>query len=96
MSGCGNCHGPLSNVSAGNNHAGNNATCGGGQWQAVPTHQHFEGETEALKGHIYDLVGSKSANLFIKTTKTVARYNGWTYSHRGNTWLRTSCTMFKI
>ena len=46
----------------------------------APSCQRFEWETEALKGHIYDLIGSKSANLFITTTKQIAGYVGRTYT----------------
>ena len=45
----------------------------------TPSCQCFEGETEALKGHVYDLIGSNSANLFIMTTKQIAGYMGRTY-----------------
>ena len=38
--------------------------------------QRFEGATEELKGEIFDLVGSRSADLFIKTKKAVANYVG--------------------
>ena len=50
----------------------------------APSHQHFEGETEALKGHIYNLIGSKSANLFIMMTKQMAGFVGCTYTQGGN------------
>ena len=50
----------------------------------APSRQCFEGETEALKGHVYDLIGSKSANLFIMTTKQIARNVGWTYTQGGD------------
>ena len=37
----------------------------------VPTipRQRFDGATEELKGHIFDLVGSRSADLFIKSKR---------------------------
>ena len=50
----------------------------------APSRQRFEGETEALKGHIYDLIGSKSADLFITTTKQIAGYVGRTYTQGGD------------
>ena len=46
--------------------------------------QRFEGETEALKGHVYDWIGSKSADLFITTTKQIAGYVGRTYTQGGD------------
>ena len=33
---------------------------------------------------MYDLIGSKSADLFITTTKQIARYVGWTYTQGGD------------
>ena len=50
----------------------------------APSRQWFEGETAALKGHIYDLIGSKSADRFITTTKQIAGYVGRTYTQGGN------------
>ena len=50
----------------------------------APSRQRFEGETEALKGHIYNLIGSKSADLFITTTKQIAGYVGRTYTQGGD------------
>ena len=50
----------------------------------APSRQCFEGETEALKGHVYDLIGSKSADLFITTTKQIAGYVGRTYTQGGD------------
>ena len=46
--------------------------------------QRFDGATEELKGEIFDLVGSRSADLFIKTKKAVANYVGRTYQHSGD------------
>ena len=46
----------------------------------APSHQHFEGEMEALKGHVYDLIGSKSADLFITTTNQITGFIGRTYT----------------
>ena len=48
----------------------------------IPRHR-FDGATEELKGHIFDLVGSRSADLFIKSKKAVANYVGRTYQHSG-------------
>ena len=39
---------------------------------------------EELKGHIFDLVGARSADLFIKSKKAVANYVGRTYQHSGD------------
>ena len=52
----------------------------------VPTlpRQRFDGATEELKGHIFDLVGSRSADLFIKSKKAIANYVGRTYQHSGD------------
>ena len=50
----------------------------------APSRQRFEGETDALKGHVYDLIGSKSADLFITTTKHIAGYVGRTYTQGGD------------
>ena len=41
---------------------------------ATISRQRLEGVTEELKGEIFDLVGSRSADLFIKTKKAVANY----------------------
>ena len=51
---------------------------------ATISRQWFEGATEELKGEIFDLVGSHSADLFIKTKKAVANYVGRTYQHSGD------------
>ena len=40
--------------------------------------QRFDGATEELKGDVFDLVGSWSANLFIKSKKALANYVGRT------------------
>ena len=50
----------------------------------TPSRQHFNGETEALKGHVYDLIGSKSADLFITTTKQIAGFVRHTYTQGGD------------
>ena len=61
----------------------------------APSRQHhFEGEMEALKGHIYNLIGSKSANLFITLTKQITGFVGWTYTQGGDihrTWHYPPC-----
>ena len=44
----------------------------------------FEGAMEELKGEIFDLVRSRSADLFIKSKKAVANYVGRTYQHSGD------------
>ena len=49
----------------------------------IPRHQ-FDGATEELKGQIFDLVGARSADLFIKSEKAVANYVGRTYQHSGD------------
>ena len=51
---------------------------------ATISRQRFNGATEDLKGEIFDLVGSHSADLFIKTKKAVANYIGRTYQHSGD------------
>ena len=51
---------------------------------ATNSRQRFKGVTEELKGEIFDLVGSRSADLFIKTKKAVTNYVGRTYQHSGN------------
>ena len=51
---------------------------------ATISRQRFDGATEDLKGEIFDLVGSRSADLFIKTKKAVANYVGRTYQHSGD------------
>ena len=57
-----------------------------GRCNLVPTipRQRFDGATEELKGHIFDLVGSRSADLFIKSKKAIANYVGRTYQHSGD------------
>ena len=49
----------------------------------IPRHR-FDGATEGLKGQIFDLVGARSADLFIKSKKAVANYVGRTYQHSGD------------
>ena len=46
--------------------------------------QRFDGATEELKGDVFDLVGSRSADLFIKSKKALAIYVGRTYQHSGD------------
>ena len=46
--------------------------------------QRFEGATDDLKGDIFDLVGARCADLFIKTKKAIANYVGRTYQHSGD------------
>ena len=50
----------------------------------APSCQCYEGETEALKAHIYDLIGSKSAGLYIKTIKQIAGFIRHTYTQGGD------------
>ena len=52
----------------------------------VPTipRQRFDGATEELKRHIFDLDGSRSADLFIKSKKAIANYVRRTYQHSGD------------
>ena len=45
----------------------------------VVTHNKFEGKCEDLKGSIYDCSDAKQADIFVKTTKDLAAYAGWTY-----------------
>ena len=49
-----------------------------------PSCQCFEGETEALKGHVYNLIGSKLADVFITTTKQIAGFVSCTYTQGGD------------
>ena len=51
---------------------------------ATISRQRFDGATEDLKGEIFDLVGSRSADMFIKTKKAIANYVGRTYQHSGD------------
>ena len=44
----------------------------------------FDGATEELNGQIFDLVGARSADLFIKSKKALANYVGRTYQHSGD------------
>ena len=44
----------------------------------------FDGATEELKGQIFDLVGARSADLFIKSKKALANYIGRPYQHSGD------------
>ena len=57
-----------------------------GRRNLVPTipQQRFDGATEELKGHIFDLVRSRLADLFIKSKKAIANYVGRTYQHSGD------------
>ena len=52
---------------------------GGGKKQrrTPPTQQRFEGATEALKGHYYDM-GYNRSEQFNKTTKAICNYVGTT------------------
>ena len=60
--------------------------CLGGWRNLVPTipRHRLDGATEEFKGQIFDLVGARSANLFIKSKKAVANYVGRTYQHSGD------------
>ena len=49
----------------------------------IPRHR-SDGATEELKGQIFDLVGARSAALFIKSKKPVANYVGRTYHQSGD------------
>ena len=51
---------------------------------ATISRQWFEGATEELKGEIFDLVRSHSADLFINTKKAVTNYVRRTYQHSGD------------
>ena len=44
----------------------------------------FDGASKELKGQIFDLVGARSADLFIKSKRALANYIGQTYQHSGN------------
>ena len=44
----------------------------------------FEGENSELKGHVYDCVGSKQADLYVKTTKHIADYFSSTTTNAGD------------
>ena len=58
----------------------------GGRRNTIPTisKHRFDGATEELKGQIFDLVGARSADLFIKSKKALANYIGRTYQHSGD------------
>ena len=58
----------------------------GGRRNAPPTisRQRFDRATEELEGEVFDLVGSRSADLFIKSKKAIANYVGRTYQHSGD------------
>ena len=58
----------------------------GGRRNTTPTisKHRFDGATEELKGQIFDLVGARSADLFIKSKKALANYVGQTYQHSGD------------
>ena len=72
--------------STGSNRQGGRGTGRGGRSSrrnlvpTIPRHR-FDGATEELKGQIFDLVGARSADLFIKSKKAVANYIGQTYQH---------------
>jgi hypothetical protein len=40
----------------------------------------FEGREPALAGHIYDFTGERMPDQFLKTTKEIKNYVGWTYT----------------
>ena len=69
-------------------HGGRGTGRGGhsGQHNMVhPISRHrFEGATDELKGQIFNLVGARSADLFIKSKKALANYVGQTYQHSGD------------
>ena len=48
------------------------------QRRSPPVQQRFEGATEALKGHYYDM-GYNRSEQFNKTTKAICNYVGTTY-----------------
>ena len=77
--GCGTCTGRHGGRGTGRSGRGNRCTT-----TATISRQRFEGATEELKGEIFDLVGSRSADLFIKTKKAVVNYVGRTYQHSGD------------
>ena len=45
-----------------------------------PTTTRFEGREPSLKGCIYDSTGERNPDQYIKTTKEVINYVGWTYT----------------
>ena len=67
---------------------GRGASRGGrsGRHNFTPTisKHRFDGATEELKGQIFDLVGARSTDLFIKSKKALANYVGRTYQHSGD------------
>ena len=50
---------------------------------AIGSHK-FEGETHRLKGCAFDMVSSKSADMFAWTVKQVPSYIGHTYQHHND------------
>ena len=66
-------------------HGGRGTSRGGrgGRRNTIPkiSKHRFDGATEELKGQIFDLVGARSADLFIKSKKALANYIGRTYQH---------------
>ncbi|KAL7567822.1 hypothetical protein ACA910_000570 [Epithemia clementina (nom. ined.)] len=50
---------------------------------AIPR-QRFEGQCDGLKGHVFDLIEARTADLFKKTSKEIAAYVGREYKHGGD------------
>lgn len=49
-----------------------------------PIAKRFEGATEDLKGHILDIIGAQSADLFLKSKRELANYVGRTFTQSGD------------
>ena len=65
----------------GSGRQGGRGTSRGGRSGRRPTaytisKHRFDGATEELKGQVFDLVGARSADLFIKSKKALANYVG--------------------
>ena len=54
------------------------------QTQTTESKQWFEGETEELKDHLFDLVRECSADIFMKTQQQITSYMGYTYTQMGD------------
>ena len=73
----------------GSGHQGGRGTSRGGRSGRRPTahtisKHRFDGATDELKGQVFDLVGARSDDLFIKSKKALANYVGRTYQHSGD------------
>jgi hypothetical protein len=52
--------------------------------QSVVKSNRFEGQCAQLRGYIFDCADARQSDMFIKTTKEIADYVGWSYKFGGD------------